>query len=315
MENIKQRESIILEDNTQAYSLDSTLMGVMDELVGKPYKHQPKPLAWTREVLHQDGAYHRKVILEQGRSDFTSPILGLTPEQTTLLYCCHYLQMHLASSRYVFDACHQVFNGFPAFLDPHSLMIDFGCGPLTTAIALACYSAQVRKQKLNLNYIGIERSSAMIKKAQQFSQCQALFGSQSNFHFLQDYTNSDTLTRQIHQYTHRSRQSWVVLNFCYFFASPWLNCQELSAVVNQLLQQFPQHRFCILFQNPPGAPLNQKWHQFKNSLAQHFQYLAGSLPYSYHAVSYYEYPAHWVSEQQVHQLKPPIKLYYEILVK
>jgi SAM-dependent methyltransferase len=313
MAQIQQNSTIILEDNSQAYSLDSTLMAVMDELVGKPYKHQPKTLPWMREVLRQNDACHRKFILQQGRADFSSHIQELTPEQTVLLYCCHYLQMHLASSRYVFDTCHAAFDGDLPFLNPHSIVIDFGCGPLTSAIALAWYSARVGKPNLRLNYIGIERSAAMIEKARQFSQSRALFCSQSNFDFLQDYTDNYNLTRLLRQYTHPSHESWVVLNFSYFFASPWLNCQELSAVVNQLLQQFPQHRFCILFQNPPGADLNKKWHQFKNSLAQDFQTIAAS-PY-YREVDYYEYPVRSVGKQRLHQPKPPIKLYYEILVK
>lgn len=301
-------------DNTQAYSLDSTLVTLMDEVVGKSYHKQQKHLAWQQVVLHQHGSYHRRNILQQGRADFSGSIQGLTPEQTVLLYCCQYLQMHLASSRYIFDTCHSVCNGYPPFLNENSIFIDFGCGPLTSAIALAWYSAQVGKPKPNVNYIGIERSQAMISKAKEFSKSSALFSPNSQFHFIKDYTDAHTLTHRIYQHTTFSRDSWVILNFSYFFASPWLDSEKLAAVVNHLFKKFSSYRFCILFQNPPGLGLNRKWLQFKNALIPSFQCLAGNSMDVYNAVKYNEYLVDSLYQQQWNCSKPPIKLYYEVLV-
>lgn len=311
--NLPQQQTSIFVDDTQVYHLNPTLMAVMDKVVGKPYQEQAIYSAWQREVLNTSGHYQRKEILQQGRADFDNPSQGLTPEQTVLLYCRQYLQMHLASSRYLFDTCHLTYDGFPPFLNSNSLFIDFGCGPLTSAIALAWYSAQVGNPQPKVNYLGIERSQAMIAKAKEFSQSSALFNLNSHFHFIDDYTDVHSLTQQIRQHTSFSGDSWVVLNFSYFFASPWLEVDELTAVVYHLLEQFPSHHFCILFQNPPGLYLNQKWLYFENALGRFFECIAGNAPHVYDAVQYNEY---LVSEhqQQWHCSKPPIKLYYQVLV-
>lgn len=307
---LAQQHTATVVDNTQVYSLNSTLIAVMDEVVGKPYHEQAIHSAWQREVLNKDGDYQRKVILQQGRADFDNPSQGLTPEQTVLLYCSQYLQMHLASSRYLFDTCHLIYNGCPPFLNPNSFFIDFGCGPLTSALALAWYSAQVGNPKPKVNYIGIERSQAMIAKAKDFSRSPALFSPYSQFHFIDDYTDVKTLTRQIRQHTSLARDPWVVLNFSYFFASLWLDTDELAAVVNRLFEQFPSHRFCILFQNPTYPKLNQNWYIFKDALTLPFQCIAGN----HSLVKYNEYPVHVASQRRWHCSKPPIKLHYQVLV-
>ena len=297
---------------SQAYKLDETLKMVMDELVTNPFQSQSKIKSWVQEVLNKGDAYQRKEILNQGRANFAKPIRGLSPEQTVLLYCRHYLQMHLASSRYVFDICHQLWDENPAFLDDNSVLIDFGCGPLTSALALAWYSDQVKKTQLKLNYLGIDRAEAMLEKARQFSRHQALFSRSSNFHFVTHYTD-DSVTRYIEQCTQNYPPSWIVLNFSYFFASPWLDAQKFSCFINQLLNRFSQYHFCLLFQNPPGELLNQKWIEFKDYLEVSFQCLKSPQSISSsQPVHYLEYPLN--STVKINQPKPPIRLYYEILV-
>jgi SAM-dependent methyltransferase len=289
--------------------LDSTLKATVDELVAQPYQKQKNNHVWQQKVLAKDDNHQRKIVLQQGKADFINGESGLSPDQTVLLYCRHYLQMHLASSRYVLDACSQkMFGGDLPFLREESLMLDFGCGPLTTALALASYSQQVNKQTLKLNYIGVDHAPAMLKKAEEFSQNYNLFKQDSQFKFLTDYRKLDFLLYSLNKRNFHTKKSWIILNFSYFFASSSLNAQELAIFVNKLLKQYSDEHFLILFQNPPIAFLNQKWIQFKNSLEFTFSEISDQVK-----VSYQEYPIHL--DIKIDQPKPPINLYYEILSK
>jgi len=215
--------------------------------------------------------------------------------------------MHLASSRYLFDVCTQeLFDETTTFLQEDTLMIDFGCGPLTSALALALYSQQMNKRILKLNYIGIDHATAMLNKAKEFSKNKSLFTGDSHFEFLTDYKNYDIFINFIRKHRLYFKDSWIILNFSYFFASSSLDYQELSYFINQLLKQFPHKYFLILFQNPPISSLNEKWYQFKKSLDFTFDSKNDNV-----RVNYREYLVHLDEKNDIS--KPPINLYYEIL--
>ena len=293
----------------EIYSLsqNGNMDKVMNELVIKPYLNQKNNLAWQQQVISQSGNHHRQNILKQGKADFSQAINGLNPEQTTLLYTYTYGPMHMSSGKYLLDMCQQNRNGNLDLLKHNSIIVDFGCGPLTFGLSLAWHNLEVNHRQLKLNYIGIDRAQAMLDKAEQFSQQQVLFTGDSQFSFLTDYTNYAFIKNAVQKYTKASSKNGILLNFSYFFASDSLNVSKLLNVVNQLLIDFPYHRFSILFQNPINPYLNQKWQQFKGQLGSNFRVVTTSET----EVRYYTYD---IQSFDGLRQPSPIKLYYEVLI-
>lgn len=282
---------------------------VMNELVIKPYIDQSSNLTWQQEVISQTNKYHRISILNQGAADFTKSVNGLTPEQTTLLYTYIYGPMHIASNRYLLDECHQQRQKSLDLLNHNTIVVDFGCGPLTFGLSMAWYNLENKSTKLQVNYIGIDSAPAMLNKAKQFSQHPNLFTPNSKFSFLTDYTDYNPLKQYIQKYTQNTAKNGIILNFSYFFASASLDPLTLVNIVNQLVKDFPTHRFSILFQNPNLDNLNIKWNQFKSKLSHLFKPIVEQA-------NHVNYSTYELNNNQVSLRHPrPINLYYEVLVK
>lgn len=286
--------------------LNHEMKAVIDEVIAKPYFQQKDCTHWQRNVVAKDESFQRKSILRQGKANFITGESNLTPDQTALLYCRHYLQMHLASSRYLFDvyADSSFSHKFP--LNPAQItMIDFGCGPMTSGLALAWHAQEHHNQKLNVNYIGIDHAPAMLGMAQSFSQNKQLFSRNSNFQFLTECNDSQVLIKSIEAVEDNTQKTPIFLNFSYLFASDSLEQFQLAQVVNDTLKYFNERSFVILFQNPPGNYFNKKWFDFKKHLAYKFDVIQNRIK-----LPYYEY-------QFLHQNKSeiikPINLYYEIM--
>ena len=104
-------------------------------------------------------------VLERGGADFCEPYQdnndsskNLNVHEKVLLYCRRYFRMHYDSSYKVFED----FLGACASFNP--LLIDFGCGPGTSGIAFRDFMGSG-----DFSYVGIDRSSAMCQKAQEFA--------------------------------------------------------------------------------------------------------------------------------------------------
>lgn len=241
------------------------------KLVNQPYQNHEETDAWIYEVLETDSEYHRLEILKQGTADFSKGFNGLTSDDLVLLYCNYYMQMHTASGYYVFSKGKVLFNEYLLETRRNIVFIDFGCGPLTSGVALAWYYLQLQNssnpQKLQFDYLGIDSCGCMLSKAQQVSRDREIFDvTECRFDFranLQDYEgilnwiNAAILRHQTHKYL-------IILNFAYFFASETINVEQLVQVIKGIIERYgDEHKICILFQNPPVPRLNRKWDKFK----------------------------------------------------
>jgi hypothetical protein len=160
--------------------LNHEMKAVIDEVVAKPYFQQKHCTRWKQNVVQKDESFQRKSILRRGKANFITGESDLTPDQTALLYCRHYLQMHLASSRHLFDVYADSQFSQKSPLNPEQItMIDFGCGPMTSGLALAWHAKELHNKKLDINYIGIDHAPAMLRLAKNFSQNQQLFSRNS----------------------------------------------------------------------------------------------------------------------------------------
>ena len=91
--------SYIHSHNDNYYEPSESLSELFKELVVKPFENpNPPTQAWIDYVKNKDDEYHRKTILERGRTNFDESFEGLTSEEKVLLYCLHYMPCLLYTS-------------------------------------------------------------------------------------------------------------------------------------------------------------------------------------------------------------------------
>ena len=112
--------------------------------------------------------YIRNTILDQGRGDYDSPREGLSCEELVSFYNYYYLGMHYSSSLQIFDEFYDQL--FSRSLDEKDLIfIDFGCGTLASSLAFARVCKKHNYSR-PINYLCIDRSLAMLRKAKEISK-------------------------------------------------------------------------------------------------------------------------------------------------
>lgn len=148
------------------YETPDDLKEFLEEVVNNPFLNHTHTEAWEREVLKQDGLYHTRQILERGTADFNTSFNGLTPDEKVIIYCYYYMQMHIVSSFHVFKKSDSLLKEYIRDPNKNIVFIDFGCGPMTSGVALAWYYGFLDDKKQQyFHYIGIDNGEAMIRKA------------------------------------------------------------------------------------------------------------------------------------------------------
>ena len=117
----------------------------------------------------------RKIaILEQGAADFDQKYcpddMGEKEHYRADYYVHGYMDMHLKHNLSALKYCFQ--DGIPQPL----LFVDFGCGPMTSGLALAqVLSKETLGYKAKTSYFGIDASHHMVKKAKYINEKYKLF--------------------------------------------------------------------------------------------------------------------------------------------
>lgn len=99
--------------------------------------------------------------LERGRAACNTTTMALW-------YCYTYMLMHLDAYTAMMRHQYPVFEELLIDSGPELLMIDFGCGPLTSPLAMAEYILQCPCGVI-LSYIGIDHMIPMLQKAAEFA--------------------------------------------------------------------------------------------------------------------------------------------------
>jgi hypothetical protein len=188
-----------------------------------------------------------------------------------LWYCYVYQQMHIAAFRRLMDVC--------AGSDRHNFewnvfrnvgnifMLDIGCGPMTSCLAMAdCYLARYRRP-LNICYVGVDCEQAMIDKATEFARYPGLFDVGSHFEFirtsgyaLQDVDAGRLLGRI-------TRSGTLIINLAYVLAQPGSHelVAPLADLIRQLMNAYDSEAMYITYLNP-GQFFDQNYNALRERL-------------------------------------------------
>lgn len=300
---------IINSQNGIKYEYSNKVLQVFEELFIKPFEQHSITEAWQKEVIESYNLKNFKNIREivgRGQADFDEALRGLTPEERVLVYCYDgNMQQHTVSQLYIFEKHANIFDQYIFELNKQIMFIDFGCGPLSSGIALALYYAESQKsndQKLNFNYIGIDRAESMLIKAKNFSKYSQLFHSSATFDFFNNYKYPTDLKYKFYECidSYVEQNCLIILNFSYFFASESLNVEGLILFIRKILSTYTSQNICLIFQNPLKAHLNHKWDLFKNGVQDLNTLIDGPL---YEEFEFYDLQS---------KSQRPTRLYYDI---
>lgn len=236
------------------YRFSMNLNALFENLVKQPFQNHPSTPAWNAEVKNKDRSYHRNVILEQGRTNFNEPYNGLSSQDKVLIYCAHYMPMHLVSSYHIFRVHTRFFRAHLRLPSNRVVLIDFGCGPLTSGIAFWAFARQC-----NIIYLGIDSSQAMLEKAKEINQYGPNKYRTPFFSTFEAISNYSELTTILARYISTDEKTPIIFNFCYFLASRTLDVRHLSDVINQIVEKYNKHKMCAVYQNPDLSSLHENW--------------------------------------------------------
>ena len=251
-----------IRHKTNRYSYSESLKKLFEDLVKSPFENHERTQAWQDEVRNRDSDYQRKKILDQGRTNFDEPFKGLSPVDKVLIYCNHYMPMHLISSYHIFHVHSTFFTKLLKSVDNNVVFIDFGCGPLTSGIAFWAFAKQSK-----VFYLGIDSSQAMRAKAEkvnQYGPFQYLDPFFSQFKLIGCHTQ---LTKFLDKLFTRDDKIPIIFNFCYFLASLTLDINNLSDVMVRIVGEHSNKNMCMVHQNPDLPKLHENWGILKANLS------------------------------------------------
>jgi predicted TPR repeat methyltransferase len=145
------------------------------------------------------------------------------------------------------------------------VFIDFGCGSLTSGLALASLYYDNKNEPISMRYIGIDIAESMLEKAKEFAESE-LFSSNSKLSFYNNWDLvSDSTVAEITQ-----NNSFVIFNASYLFASSSLDERSLASFVNKITSHLNNKAYFV-FQNPDRGDRNEKYKKFKKDVSHEIE--------------------------------------------
>jgi DNA replication ATP-dependent helicase Dna2 len=199
-------------------------------------------------------------ILNRGKTKFDEPYESLSLDEKVLLYCYFNMKKHFFTSVAVFQKLWKSLSQILTNKAYSITFIDLGCGPLTSGLALAEIYLNETKAALCFNYIGIDISEAMIRKAKEFAESD-LFDTKSIFQFYPSWNDIPTSTLD----NLAGKNNPFFLNASYLFANlSEDDVDDLVRFAQRLITNYKNVHF--VFQNPDRVDRNTNWERFKNQL-------------------------------------------------
>jgi hypothetical protein len=203
----------------------------------------------------------RADVLNYGRADFTEAYNELSPYDRVQLYCYFNMRKHFFTTYAVYEKIFTTLNSTVFQKNRNLVFIDFGCGSLTSGLAVASLFYDNEDEPITMQYIGIDIAESMLEKAKEFAETE-IFNPNSQFGF---YSSWDLVPDStIAEITQNNR--FVIFNASYLFASNSLNEKSLASFVNKIRSRL-QNKAYFVFQNPDRADRNEKYKRFKKEVA------------------------------------------------
>ena len=265
--------SYIHRPHDNYYEPGESLKNLFKKLIIQPFEHNLPAL--SEDVKNNRIYYWEDIarILRQGQSDFDEVSFDKSsseyyfPKDKVSIYCVHHMPRHLFGSYHIFT------NYLTPINEKNKVVfIDFGCGPLTSGIALRAFAGQ-----RDITYLGIDSSQAMLDKAGIINK----YGPNKyrepffdKFELMRDY-DYGYLSKLLDKYIENGDTIQIIFNFCYFFSSPTLDINNLSDVLIQIMKKYNRHKMCLIYQNPDHQSLSEsrrlklygKWEKLKTNLS------------------------------------------------
>jgi hypothetical protein len=203
----------------------------------------------------------RADVLNYGRADFTQPYKNLMPYDRVQLYCYFNMRKHFYTSYAIYEKIYTSLNANVFQKNRDFTFIDFGCGALTSGLAIASLYQDNENKSLKINYLGIDIAESMLEKAKEFSKTE-LFDIQSLFYF---YTSWELIEDNFIENLTKNN-AFIIFNASYLFASSSLNENSLANFVNKITSKLDKNAYFI-FQNPDRADRNEKYQSFKKQIS------------------------------------------------
>lgn len=253
IQNINAIDSSLVE--TEVYYPSILIENFFKEEINKPVLNDSRTISY--DILYgYDSKTIRTEILEFGLTDFDAPYHSISADEKVNLYCYFNLKKHYFTTYALLERFLSTFDSVYSIQNLN--FIDYGCGPLTSAIALGDIFIEKTNEKLKVKYFGIDSSDAMIRKAKSFSNI-SCFSPLSTFNFTKELNGFNLLDIA----KNSEKESCInVINCSYLFASETLNENELLKHLKKMEKSTSE--IYLLYQNSTLDIKNKKWESFKN---------------------------------------------------
>lgn len=197
-------------------------------------------------------------ILVRGRGDYTIGTGEITADDKVLLYCFYNLKKHFFTSYAVFETVVNSLQQFFKSSDYVPTFVDLGCGPMTSGLAISDLMYSMKEMPIDIHYIGIDISQAMINKSKKF-QSLPLFSENCTFNY---YLHWEKI--EFPKIYSRGKNNPIIFNASYLFASSSVDAEDLAKTVLIFAKNFTNVYF--VFQNPNRIDRNINYNKFKSYL-------------------------------------------------
>lgn len=227
-----------------------------EHLVNQPLQADSRSKAQL--ILGHSHDYNRLRLVEFGHANFDLPDGGISPEDRANLYSYYQMPKWYAANQSVFTHYQVYFSSLLAQTGNRLVVIDYGCGPMTAALAISDVFGQ-QYPHFRMDYIGVEPSQALRAKAMEFAQAKILPP-------LSSYQIDESLAIIAPQYWDSlfSQPQTVVWNFANSFATLSLEkAEELAEFITQFIKQYPLNQHVLVLQNDALEGENRNYIAFK----------------------------------------------------
>lgn len=236
------------------------MLNLFDRLVNSPVLNDVRSNIHNSMLLGYDSWEIINEALLRGRADFREGYKLLSPAEKVQLYCYFNMKKHYCTSVGVFRKIWPFLNTIFTDTVFTPLLIDVGCGPLTSGLALADLYHTINDKPIYFKYIGIDVARPMLDKAIAFFATDLFAGAPEPGFF--EHWNEVTLE---YLRSFSSRNHPVIVSASYFFASDSLDPVAFANFISILVATYEDVYF--IFQNPQTVERNLKYGIFKQQFA------------------------------------------------